>query len=176
MGVSYLTPKARPTSAGPDGHVAVAIEPIRAGESVAAFGGRCISRDELLLLSERQQRRSIQIDDSLYLAGGVEPEPADFVHHSCEPNCGMSGSVLLVAMRDIAIGEPLTYDFAMTDGSDDDEFTCSCGAPSCRGTVSGSDWMLPELQLRYRGHFSPYLSRRIAELVSIGAERRAFAL
>jgi hypothetical protein len=36
--------------------------------------------------------------------------------------------------------------------------------------------MRPELQLAYRGHFSPYLAQRIAALVSIGAERRAFAL
>ncbi|TPW10902.1 MAG: hypothetical protein FD127_3513 [Acidimicrobiaceae bacterium] len=42
--------------------------------------------------------------------------------------------------------------------------------------MTGDDWMVPELQLRYRGHFSPYLARRIAGLVSVGAERRAFAL
>jgi hypothetical protein len=36
--------------------------------------------------------------------------------------------------------------------------------------------MLPELQLRYRGTFSPYLAKRIAALANVGAERRAFAL
>jgi hypothetical protein len=36
--------------------------------------------------------------------------------------------------------------------------------------------MLPELQLRYRGSFSPYLAKRISGLVHVGAERRAFAL
>ena len=176
MGVCYLTPKARPASIGSRGHGSVVIEPIRAGETIAAFGGRCITRDELSLLSTSQQRRSIQIDDTLFLAGSPEPEPADFVNHSCEPNCGMSGSVLIVALRDILIGEHLTYDYAMSDGSDYDEFECSCGSALCRGKVTGHDWMLPELQLRYRGYFSPYLSRRIADLVSIGAERRVFAL
>jgi hypothetical protein len=175
MGVCYLTPKARPQSNGARGHCSVATEPIRAGETVAAFGGRCITRDELELLSENQQRRSIQIDDNLFLAGALEPEPADFVNHSCQPNCGMSGSVMLVALRDIAPGDELTHDFAMSRGTDD-EFECTCGTPLCRGTVTGRDWMQPELQLRYRGHFSPYLSRRIANLVSIGAERRFFAL
>lgn len=176
MGVSYLTPKARPTTVGALGHGSVAIEPIAAGETIAAFGGRCITRDELELLGESQQRRSIQIDDTLFLAGALEPEPADFVNHSCDPNCGMSGSVLVVALRDIAVGDQLTYDYAMSDGSDYDEFECSCGSALCRGKVTGHDWMLPELQLRYRGHFSPYLGRRIADLVSVGAERRAFAL
>jgi hypothetical protein len=36
--------------------------------------------------------------------------------------------------------------------------------------------MLPELQLRYRGSFSPYLANRIAALASVGASRRAFGL
>ena len=45
----------------------------------------------------------------------------------------------------------------------------------CRHKVTGHDWMLPELQRRYRGNFSPYLAKRISELASIGSERRAFA-
>jgi uncharacterized protein len=176
MGVCYLTPKARPTAIGERGHGSVATQPISAGETIAAFGGRCVTRDELELLSASQQRRSIQIDDALFLAGAPEPEPADFINHNCNPNCGMRGSVLVVALRDIPVGDELTYDFAMSDGSDYDEFECQCGSELCRGKVTGHDWMLPELQLRYRGHFSPYLSRRIADLVSIGAERRVFAL
>ena len=48
------------------------------------------------------------------------------------------------------------------DGSDYDEFACQCGAVECRGTVTGRDWMLPEIQAKYHGWFSPYLARRIA--------------
>jgi uncharacterized protein len=175
MGVSFLTPKARAVAGGGLGHHTVAVEPIAAGETVAAFGGRCVDRHELDLLPLHQQARSIQIDDGLYMAGAPEPEPGDFVNHSCAPNCGMRGAVLVVAMRDIAVGEELSYDFAMADG-DDDEFDCTCGAPSCRGRITGRDWMLPELQLAYRGYFSPYLAERISRLVNVGAERRAFAL
>lgn len=175
MEVCYLTPKARPTpvALGPG---SITTEPISAGETIAAFGGRCITRDERDLLSSSQQRRSIQIDDTLFLSDESAPEPAGFVDHSCDPNCGMSGSVLLVARRDIAAGTRLTYDYAMSHGGDDLAFECVCGADQCRGLVTGNDWMLPELQLRYRGHFSPYLNRRISNLVSLGAERRVFAL
>jgi hypothetical protein len=35
--------------------------------------------------------------------------------------------------------------------------------------------MLPEVQLAYRGYFSPYLARRIAALTPIGPSRRVFA-
>lgn len=176
MGVCFLTPKARPTATPGKGYGSVASERIAAGEVVAAFGGRCVTREEFELLPTNQQVRSLQIDERLYLAGAPEPEPADFINHSCEPNCVLSGTVILVAARDIDVGEELGYDYATTDGSDYDEFECACGTPQCRGKISGHDWMLPELQLRYRGSFSPYLAKRIAGLVNIGAERRAFAL
>lgn len=176
MGVCFLTPKARPTAITGKGYGSIVTEQIAAGEIVAAFGGRCVTRDEFDLLPASQQVRSVQIDEHLYMAGTPEPEPADFINHSCDPNCALSGNVVLVALRDIAVGEELGYDYATTDGSDYDEFECACGTALCRGKVSGHDWMLPELQLRYRGSFSPYLAKRIAALVHVGAERRAFAL
>jgi uncharacterized protein len=176
MGVCFLTPRARPATTRGTGYGSVVCEPIAAGEVVAAFGGRCVTRDEFDLLPVSQQLRSVQIDEHLYMAGAPEPEPADFINHSCDPNCVVSGNVLLVAARDIAVGEELCYDYATTDGSDYDEFECACGTVLCRGKVTGHDWMLPELQLRYRGSFSPYLAKRIAALAQFGAERRAFAL
>ena len=175
MDANYLTPKAE-VRADPSGWGSYAVEAISAGETVAAFGGRCVSRVGLDQLSPNQRIRSIQIDDDLYLVGHGGIEPGDTVNHSCAPNCGMNGGVLVVALRDIAAGEPLTYDYAMSNGSDFNEFECGCGAPQCRHKVTGNDWMLPELQVAYRGSFSPYLAKRIAKLVAIGAERRAFAL
>jgi len=175
MSVSYMTPKARPVAAGASGRSSVAVESIDAGDVVAAFGGRCLTRVEFDLLPVGQRVRSIQIQETLFLAGPVEPEPADFINHSCDPNCGMSGSTIVVALRNIEVGDVLSYDYSTSDGCDYDEFECSCGSVLCRGKVTGYDWMLPELQIRYRGYFSPYLAARIAALATIGAERRAFA-
>lgn len=179
MSTSFLTPKARAASVetiGATSPISTAIAPIAAGETVGAFGGTIVDRLAFGAFDDDRQRRAVQLDDDLFLVGSDHAEPVDHVGHSCEPNCGMSGGMLLVALRDIAPGEALTYDFAMTDGDDYDSFDCTCGSPLCRGSVTGQDWMLPELQLRYRGHFSPYLARRISKLVAIGAERRAFAL
>ncbi|CAN0602911.1 unnamed protein product [Ectocarpus sp. 12 AP-2014] len=63
-------------------------------------------------------------------------------------------------MRPIAEDEELSFDYAT---GDDDDWTmdCACGSLQCRGTVSGKDWKLPELQERYRGWFSAYLARKI---------------
>ncbi len=172
---NFLTPKAVVQRTGTR-VTSCAVAHIAAGETVAAFGGSCISGGALSALPTEQQGRSIQIDEDLHMAGSVFADAADMVNHSCSPNCGIVSGVVVVAMRDIAPGEELTYDYAMTDGSVTDTFTCHCGSPHCRGTITGNDWMLPELQIAYRGYFSPYLAKRIAALVSLGAERRAFAL
>src|SRR5919106_366203 len=65
-----------------------------------------------------------------------------FSNHSCEPNTGVRGQIVFAAMRAIAAGEELTHDWATTD-DDDYELTCRCGARSCRGIITGQDWLRP---------------------------------
>ncbi len=161
-----MTPKAQARPAGGKGWGSFVTEPIRKGETVAAFGGWSMDRAALATLSEDRQARSIQIDDDLYLVSNETPEAGDMLNHSCEPNAGLSGSILVVAMRDIEVGEEVTFDYAMCDASDYDEFACQCGVPTCRGTVTGSDWRDPALQAKYEGWFSPYLVERIAGLMA----------
>ena len=158
---NFLTPLAemRPTRGA--GFGAFAIAPIPAGTIVACFGGTFMNRATFDTMPEDRRSRSIQIDDDSFLLGPPEREPGDAINHSCEPNCGMGGAAQVVAMRDIEVGESLTFDYAMADGSDYDEFACACGAPSCRGRVSGTDWQSPELRARYAGYMSPYLVRRV---------------
>ena len=175
MGMCFLTPKASPVRTDTLGQRSIAIEFIAAGETVAAFGGRCVTREELVLPNTNPQPRALQIDEDIYMVGTTEPLQDGFINHRCDPNCGMRGAVLVVALRDIEPGEELSYDLAMCDGDTDNEFACDCGAATCRGLVTGHDWMRPDLQLQYRGYFSPFLARRIAELAPVGAERRAFA-
>jgi len=175
VNLNHLTPKAHSRSTG-DGGGAIATEAIRAGETIAVFGGFAVDRATLDTFPAARRVRSIQIDDELYLLSGETSEPGDRVNHSCTPNCGMMGNIVVAAMRDIEPGEELTFDYAMSDGSDYDEFDCHCGAAACRGRITGNDWMLPELQRAYRGWFSPYLARRIARLVTTGFERRVFAV
>jgi hypothetical protein len=163
---TWLTPKAQARPAGQKGWGSFAIEPISAGETVTAFGGWVVDRTTLDEMAHDRQSRSIQIDDDLYLVSDETPEPGDMLNHSCEPNAGLRGAMLLVALRDIAVGEEITFDYAMCDASDYDEFACMCGTPACRQVVTGADWRDPALQAKYRDWFSPYLRKRIAALPS----------
>jgi hypothetical protein len=140
-----------------------ALQDLPAGTTVAGFGGHVVERAEFDGLEEELRTHALQIDDRLYMVSLPPFAPADYVNHSCEPNCGIVGSCLLVTRRDVAAGEELCFDYAMSDTNDYDEFVCECGAASCRRLITGGDWKLPELQARYAGFFSSYITRRIAE-------------
>ena len=85
-----------------------------------------------------------------------------FSNHSCDPNIGVRGQIIFVAMRDIADGEELTHDWATTD-DDAYEMECRCNAPNCRKIITGQDWRKKELQEKYRGFMSWYLQEKITK-------------
>lgn len=68
---------------------------------------------------------------------------ARFLNHSCAPNCDVvvEGARLWVeALRDVAPGEELTYDYAFAlptrhTPAAKRRYPCACGAPACRGTM-----------------------------------------
>lgn len=86
-----------------------------------------------------------------------------FLNHSCDPNVWMADEVTLVARRAIALAEELTTDYALFELDRDwtARWRCRCGAALCRGSVTGRDYELPELQARYGKHFHPVVLRRL---------------
>lgn len=103
-----------------------------------------------------------KIADWFYLVSDKngQLEDDDFFDHSCSPNAGIKGHLLMVAMRDIAAGEEITYDYAMTDADFKYSFPCRCQSKNCRGVITTDDWKNPELQRRYRGYFSGVCSKQ----------------
>lgn len=70
--------------------------------------------------------------------------PAKYLNHSCEPNCGISvvDTLHLVARCDIKSHEEVTIDYATLGYDFGDEWprskrSCACGSVYCRGTVTG---------------------------------------
>ncbi len=160
---SYITPKARKGKPSTiEGRGLVAIEPIAVGEIVAIKGGHIVDTATLQSLPERLQNSDVQIADGFHLVAMEEAEYEPvmlFLNHSCEPNVGFGGNIVLVAMRDIGTGEELTTDYALFDDYDG-SMECNCGTASCRGTISGRDWQRPDLQRKYGSYFSWYLLHR----------------
>lgn len=81
--------------------------------------------------------------------GNVPWNHARLINHSCEPNCEAEvqrGHIWIVALRDIAAGEELTYDYGY-DFDLWDEHPCRCAKPSCLGYIVGKQyrWRLRRL-------------------------------
>jgi SET domain-containing protein len=163
MSHSYLNPKCQ-ARGNENGCAVFAVAPILKGELVSIWGGNIAHKSRLDPAMPRFTQRVLQIDDDIYILTAEQKEPNDCFNHSCEPNLGFAGQISLAAIRDIEAGEELTFDYAMSDGEPYDEFECHCGTRSCRGKVTGNDWRLPELWMKYNGYFSPYLARRIEKL------------
>lgn len=170
---TWVTPKAvkgRPSNIAGKG--VFAVERVLAGEVVEIKAGHIVDRQTLRTLPEHLQNSEIGIAEGLHLVALGEDELEDimlYLNHSCEPNCGLEGNIVFVAMRDIAPGEELTIDYAMIDDHDDETMTCTCRTPSCRGRITGKDWQRPELQARYGNYFSSYLLRQMDPPATRGA-------
>jgi SET domain-containing protein len=112
------------------------LDPIRRGAHVIEYDGPRLSKKEA---DDRYADRDIT-----YLFGfGGKGDVIDgfgtamFLNHSCDPNCDTverNKRIFITAIRDIAAGEELVYEYNLYD-SDDDNADCYCGAPQCRGTM-----------------------------------------
>ncbi|HXA92186.1 MAG TPA: SET domain-containing protein-lysine N-methyltransferase [Steroidobacteraceae bacterium] len=83
------------------------------------------------------------VDRGLVIDAGVDGNDARFINHSCGPNCESvieHRRVYIEALRDIAPGEELAYDYQIGrergDPPNVDEiYACRCGSAECRGSM-----------------------------------------
>ncbi len=160
---SWLTPKATLAPSPLGGLGLIAVAPIPAHELVAIWGNRIMTTAEMWALPETLRDFPVQVWYDMFVGPMREDEiePVDYMNHSCDPNCGVKGSVVVVARRPIAPGEELTFDYGTTD-TDRWTLTCRCGAAVCRGRMTGDDWRDPAFQARHAGYLSLYIEALIA--------------
>jgi len=109
---------------------------IRKGARVAEYTGHKMSKKE----ADRRYEDSavtylFGLRDGRMVIDGHSM--AMFINHSCRPNCESEerdGRVVIRAIRNIAAGEEITYDYCLYDGGDQ-EALCNCGTRHCRGTM-----------------------------------------
>lgn len=167
---SYFTPKAEVRRSLTDKKGVFAKKLIKKGEIISVFGGVIITKEEYKKLERKDFKNikhyALKIADSFYLISSKKGklEADDFFNHSCSPNAGFNGHLLVVAIRNIKPSEEITYDYAVTDCDKDDYFKCNCQAKNCRKVITGNDWKKPELQKKYKGYFSWYIQEKINRL------------
>ena len=164
--LTWRSPKTEVRPSPIHGRGLFAVGPIAKGEIVVIKGGYVFDAAELPAVARELGPAEIQIADGFFIGpsdAGERDGGMIFSNHSCEPNIGVAGQIVFVALRDVAAGEELTHDWATTD-DDDYELDCRCGTPSCRGTITGQDWRKPELQKKYGENMSWYLRRKMGAL------------
>ena len=115
--------------------------PIRKGSRVVEYDGERITPEEADRRYEGVSRTYLYgLEDGKTVIDGHGM--GAYLNHSCDPNCEVDeikGRVWIFAIRDIAAGEELVWDYNLYD--DDDPAPCHCGSPKCRGTMYSREWM-----------------------------------
>jgi uncharacterized protein len=161
--LTFFSPKVEKRKSSIEGRGLFARREIKAGEVVVIKGGHILTRAQRDAIGVELGPSEIQITEDLFIGPATRRQREGgmmHLNHSCEPNLGLQGQIVFVALRDIAADEELTFDYAMND-DEPGEMQCRCGSPRCRGIITGSDWQRPAIQKKYDGYFSWFIQRRI---------------
>ena len=121
---------------------------IEAGTRIIEYTGERISPDDADRRYDddamgRHHTFLFSVDEDTVIDAAVDGNEARFINHSCDPNCEAvddGGRIFIEALRDIAPGEELNYDYGyeleepMTPALRK-QYPCHCGAANCRGTI-----------------------------------------
>ncbi len=143
---------------------------IKAGEVVFAFQGRVKRIEEATPLG-------LQVGENLFLEADKYDSYRfdEFTNHSCTPNgyaVFRKGHPYFTAIRDIAIGEELTFNYNTTEWDMFEQeavmkapsvFICHCKTDNCLGRIMGFRYLPMEQKLRLRPYLSPYLEGKLNE-------------
>jgi SET domain-containing protein len=130
------------------GRGAFATVPIRRGARIVEYTGERITHSEADARYDDDAMEShhtllMVVNRRWVLDAAVGGNEARFINHSCDPNSAIvveRGRVFIDALRAIAPGEEITYDYAYEREDGDDEvaetrYPCRCGAGKCRRTI-----------------------------------------
>lgn len=125
-----------------------AAQPIKKGTQIIEYVGERISQKEADRRYDdagmkRHHTFLFSLDNGKVIDAAVKGNDARFINHSCEPNCQAietRSRIFIEALRDIAAGEELFYDYAYersdeTTPEDEKLYECRCGSPKCRGSI-----------------------------------------
>ena len=85
--------------------------------------------------SRRAAPLQVGLNAWMWSSGGLD----DLVNHSCAPNLGLfpkDGALYLLSLREVAVGEELSFDYSTSMVGEPWSMECACGESSCRGVIA----------------------------------------
>jgi SET domain-containing protein len=128
--------------------------PIPKGELILTLQGEILTTDQL-----QEHHRALQVGESTWLASSGE-NLDDYINHSCEPNAGfVTGELSLFALREIAEGEEITWDYSTSMNETGWQMECLCGSKQCRKIIRPWKELSPQDRNRLFGITLSYLRK-----------------
>lgn len=159
---NFIDPRVKTQKSSIEGRGSFANAPIKKGEVIISWGGGVIVTNEEFQKGFAkglyQPESAIHFDENhKWTSLASDPNYDDTAtNHSCDPNLWFENGWPLVARRDIAEGEELTFDYA-TGETYPLQSECHCGSKNCRKHITCEEWKDAEFQEKYKGHFCPYI-------------------
>ena len=133
---------------GVHGKGVFALQDLAEGETLIEYVGEVIDWPEALARHPHDPEQPnhtfyFHLESGLVIDANIGGNSSRWINHSCAPNCLADeddGRVFIKALRDIAAGEELFYDYGLTIDARYTkkllaEYRCCCGAAHCRGTM-----------------------------------------
>ncbi|WP_372014707.1 SET domain-containing protein [Pseudoxanthomonas sp. 10H] len=137
------------------GNGVFAVAPIRKGERVIEYKGRRRTHAQVDADSggdvDSGHTFLFTLNDDWVIDASYEGNDARWINHSCDPNCeavtdedesgdSRKDRIFIEALRDIAAGEELSYNYGITLAERHTPrlkkiWACLCGSPKCTGTM-----------------------------------------
>jgi len=96
------------------------------------------------------------------------------MNHCCDGNVGFNIDGDFVAIKDVARGEELAYDYGLVHTKPSFKLTCKCGVANCRKRITGNDWKDPDFQRKNHEYMTPEIREMIdAENLKNGQGNKA---
>lgn len=174
---SWLSNKCEVQTSRLDGFGVFATDGFRPGEVIAIWGGVIYSAQEIDQLGEafpHFRTHPFQVAEGFFMGSTSLTgfDDAERFNHSCDPNVGVKGQIIVVARREILGGEELTFDYETTDIAPA-AFTCRCHSPRCRRTIDGSAWRTTAFQNEHANYLSWFVAGKVHELKALAAGEKS---
>jgi SET domain len=122
------------------------------GEVIADFSAGTISAEPTYL--------TVQVGIGKHIT--LQPEFLQYINHSCDPNVFFNTTTMqLVALKELSVGQELTFFYPSTEWEMTQSFNCYCGSPKCIGEIRGASFLSKELVSQYR--FTDFIQQQLAK-------------
>ena len=104
LDLTWFSPKVEKRKSAIEGRGLFAKARIEKGETVVVKGGYILTRNQRDLIGKALGPSEIQITEDLFIGPTTAAEREGgmmHLNHSCEPNLGIQGQIVYVALRDI---------------------------------------------------------------------------